>query len=602
FRGQATGPRFRAGLRSSRFEAEGGHLSAVLPQLLGFTRPANGVRSELKSGQADIGLTLGRPSDSQGRAADGHVRSLRGGFLSPLGSLGLTISDIDESNELRTERSRVRSALANYLVAPGGGHRFNGDVGLMRVEDIRAGNSASGLAADMRYAYRGIGATLDVRARTLPATAVTARLPDRELTAIGTRNLNPTFMGIASYTLQARNLVGVGRTSDRRKGEVGVRYSNGSRRYEFAIAQDHSARRFGSDLAIFQEIDRLTLRAGTGLTDGNLHVDLLTEMGSASDGLTEELVQRYRGVAYWYRSDGWVRLGASYTNDFGSPGTALIDLGFNRRLAPAVEAYGSLFVTLGQMRFGEGITFQLGSQINVAPDMALFAGIEALSGSVRESARWEFSVGVQRRLPLPLPIRRLPSLQGVVFDDLNGSGKRDPDEPGLAGIRLQMGREAVVTARDGRYEFEAEAGARTVRVDPGSLGRSLVSDGPYSTSERRQLDIPLRRTGGTRVLFYLDRDRSGTRDADETIVPGLAFQLVGEGDEAWALVAGRDGSATLKAIPRGTYAVLIDPATLPPRTTLPVADFIAVTGGTMSVWEIPIQPLPIRFGNPRVSE
>ena len=43
--------------------------------------------------------------------------------------------------------------------------------------------------------------------------------------------------------------------------------------------------------------------------------------------------------------------------------------------------------------------------------------------------------------------------KGVVYNDLNQNGKRDPDEKGIAGIRVSNGREIVVTSADGKYEL-----------------------------------------------------------------------------------------------------------------------------------------------------
>ncbi len=73
------------------------------------------------------------------------------------------------------------------------------------------------------------------------------------------------------------------------------------------------------------------------------------------------------------------------------------------------------------------------------------------------------------RFPLPggrvaftvtttMPTPTTGTLQGVVFDDANGNGQYDPDEPGIPGSRVVL-REAgqpiaqVTTGEDGRYRF-----------------------------------------------------------------------------------------------------------------------------------------------------
>lgn len=46
--------------------------------------------------------------------------------------------------------------------------------------------------------------------------------------------------------------------------------------------------------------------------------------------------------------------------------------------------------------------------------------------------------------------------RGVVFDDADASGTRDPGETGLPGIRVSNGREIVLTDDDGRYEISVD--------------------------------------------------------------------------------------------------------------------------------------------------
>jgi hypothetical protein len=45
-----------------------------------------------------------------------------------------------------------------------------------------------------------------------------------------------------------------------------------------------------------------------------------------------------------------------------------------------------------------------------------------------------------------------PAARGVVYDDANGNGIRDPGEPGISGVRISNGMDVVVTDADGRYE------------------------------------------------------------------------------------------------------------------------------------------------------
>jgi hypothetical protein len=56
--------------------------------------------------------------------------------------------------------------------------------------------------------------------------------------------------------------------------------------------------------------------------------------------------------------------------------------------------------------------------------------------------------------------------RGVVFEDLNGDGRRDDGEPGLPGVRVSNGRTVIETDSKGSYELEIAAEAVIFVVKP----------------------------------------------------------------------------------------------------------------------------------------
>ncbi len=54
------------------------------------------------------------------------------------------------------------------------------------------------------------------------------------------------------------------------------------------------------------------------------------------------------------------------------------------------------------------------------------------------------------------------SARGVVFDDRNGNGVKDPGERGIRGVRVSNGLEVVQTDRDGRWELPVLDGPETI--------------------------------------------------------------------------------------------------------------------------------------------
>jgi len=60
-------------------------------------------------------------------------------------------------------------------------------------------------------------------------------------------------------------------------------------------------------------------------------------------------------------------------------------------------------------------------------------------------------------LLLGAPFPRL--VRGVVYDDLNANGRRDPGEPGLPGVAVSDGVNVVTSLPDGSYELECKGGS-----------------------------------------------------------------------------------------------------------------------------------------------
>jgi hypothetical protein len=58
------------------------------------------------------------------------------------------------------------------------------------------------------------------------------------------------------------------------------------------------------------------------------------------------------------------------------------------------------------------------------------------------------------------------TVQGIVFHDLNGDGKHQPNEPGIAGVLVSNGLEVVKTDADGRYEIPSRSDMDLTVVQP----------------------------------------------------------------------------------------------------------------------------------------
>lgn len=154
-----------------------------------------------------------------------------------------------------------------------------------------------------------------------------------------------------------------------------------------------------------------------------------------------------------------------------------------------------------------------------------------------------------------------------VFEDRNGDGRMQPDEPGIADARVLLDGGYVVTdgdgaararLREGRYQAELEPQGPVLDYFAPDPNRTIA----VSSLERRALAFPLRpacRISG-RVEFPGAPDQS-------TATEGVRLTITGMGSDR-ATVSGKGGTFQFDILPVGTYVVALDAATLLPETVI----------------------------------
>jgi hypothetical protein len=162
----------------------------------------------------------------------------------------------------------------------------------------------------------------------------------------------------------------------------------------------------------------------------------------------------------------------------------------------------------------------------------LTADLEALfflSAGASDVDRTRLNLRVSRRFamrgeapPKPGAAVEFGAIQGWVYEDRNGNGRREPDEPGIAGQSLRLGSgEELVTGKDGSYGFKRAAiGAESVALDDARLPtRFLVPDVTRSPVSLRpgdtaRIDFPVRQAAGVtgRVMGDLGNRAEGMPD------------------------------------------------------------------------------------------
>jgi hypothetical protein len=102
---------------------------------------------------------------------------------------------------------------------------------------------------------------------------------------------------------------------------------------------------------------------------------------------------------------------------------------------------------------------------------------------------------------------------GVVFDDRNRNGARDPDEPGVRGVTVTDGLASTATDRDGEYALDVDVARRTTDLVyiTKPAGWEVPKD-EFSTP-RFYRDLGRLPDGqATRADFALLRNEGGKRD------------------------------------------------------------------------------------------
>jgi len=186
-----------------------------------------------------------------------------------------------------------------------------------------------------------------------------------------------------------------------------------------------------------------------------------------------------------------------------------------------------------------------------------------LATLVLSAALWTACAGAPRDLA-PLGPAPPGTVQGVVFEDRDRDGVRDPEEPGLSGVAVSNGREVVRSDADGRYRlplpepgivFVAKPTGHMTPVDerglprsyrvhaPDGSGTALAHGGHPPTPPLPEsldfglLPLPEDRPGAPfRVLVFGD-----TQPFDEGDVDHLARDVVGplaDRDVAFGLTLG----------------------------------------------------------------
>ena len=203
---------------------------------------------------------------------------------------------------------------------------------------------------------------------------------------------------------------------------------------------------------------------------------------------------------------------------------------------------------------------------------------------------------LQYGLPLYLyGVPRIGRVEGLVFIDSNGNGRRDADEAGVAGVVVQLDdRSAAISRDDGGIALDGvHEGRFRVAVDEATVPAGLVVAQPrqtilVATGETSRIEFALVPAAGVRGVVFIDENGNGARDPGEQVLEGVAVTLLPSGDTRHTDSAGI--FEFLQLLP-GEYRVGVDQRVLPPDLTAKDGGGVTLVlqPGALAVVDIPLQ-------------
>jgi hypothetical protein len=225
------------------------------------------------------------------------------------------------------------------------------------------------------------------------------------------------------------------------------------------------------------------------------------------------------------------------------------------QLIPALP-HLTLNGTAQRLRFGDATltTSRLEADLEIQRSTRIALGVER--GTARDAAgvlQTVLTLKVERAARLPALGRR--SASGVVFEDRNGNGARDPGEPGVSGIVVRRGPQSAVTDGEGVFRLDETTPGRT-EIDARSLPagwlpapRSIASAG----DERSLGVIPA-------AALDVDVELAGAPDgtAPQVRVGRASLALRDTAGRVWLTRTDAASRARFDALPIGVYTLVAE--------------------------------------------
>lgn len=546
---QLTGPEMRIDLRRTDWTAAVGDVWSAESALLGSALQGRGADLRWKS--RDL-FVEGFAARLQGTTRDGWTMHGAVGGKTPIGTLGVSFSQLEQRARLGGGASLAQGAGVNYLFRPAASpHRLRAQAGVLRLRSA-LGTEAVGPALDASYSFSSDRASLNADLRHTPGVLDAGEvLPSRAFLGGSVRVVGgASVVGWGSVTTLSPLDGGVSRSE---AGAAGVSLGGAGARVDLlgSVQRNEGAGLPGGPSR------RETVVANAAVPLGGVTLDGTAEVGRIQAAGAARELRALRGGVRWFGATGWAWSGVSYSEGEFEAAVLRADLNGSVRRGRA-ELEGGAGVTLHDRRgLAESGTFWSGLSWDVSRALVVVGGVAYHPGS--SPSPWQLSLGVRRRLDVPLPLRRPAVVEGVVFEDANGNGRRDRDEPGVAGVGLSLGYLRATTAVDGGFAFTDEsARGQSLHVDAASLRVGVIVPPSARLRSQGRVEVPLVRTAALTLVLFVDADGNGERGEAELPSEGaVTVTLTAADGRARDAAPGADGTVRMDALLPGSYTLTV---------------------------------------------
>lgn len=213
----------------------------------------------------------------------------------------------------------------------------------------------------------------------------------------------------------------------------------------------------------------------------------------------------------------------------------------------------TISATAQRLRFGDVATTTSRVELDVGVKASLRIVLGAEHGTVRDAfggLHTVFTFKVERASSVAAFDRRV--VTGVVFQDRNANGVRDPGEPGVPGVVVHRGSETAVTDANGEYRMTSGSTARA-ELDDRSLPRGWLQSPRLLDRTTDVLDlgvIPI-----TALDVRIDVAPLGDGSVPAVRVGAATFTLRDTTGREWIARADASQRAVFDALPAGRYTI-----------------------------------------------